>query len=206
MTSDLKRLTWFWLIGLALSGYAPYDRPTWFLEVLPALIALPILWSTRERFRFSSLAYALITIHGLILMLGAAYTYSRVPLGNWVKDWFELSRNPYDKLGHFAQGFVPAFVARELLIRWFNQRRGWLLDFLVVCICLAISAVYELLEWATALILGQGADDFMGTQGDPFDTQSDMFLALIGATLAVWLFARWHDRSIRAVEMGGAGR
>jgi len=206
MNSDLKRLTWFWLIGLVVSGYAPYDRPTWFLEVLPALIAWPLLYKTRDRFTFSSLAYTLILIHGLILMLGAAYTYSRVPLGNWVKDWFDLSRNPYDKLGHFAQGFVPAIVARELLIRWFNQRRGWLLDFLVVCICLAISAVYELLEWATALILGQGADDFLGTQGDPFDTQSDMFLALIGATLAVGLLARWHDRAMRRVEMGGAGR
>jgi putative membrane protein len=206
MNSDLKRLTLFWLVGLVLSGYAPYDRPTWFLEVLPALIALPILWYTRERFTFSSLAYGLILIHGLILMLGAAYTYSRVPMGNWVKEWFELSRNPYDKLGHFAQGFVPAIVARELLIRFFSQRRDWLLDFQVVCICLAISAVYELLEWATALALGQGADDFMGTQGDPFDTQSDMFLALIGALLAVWCLRGWHDRSMRRVEMGGAGR
>lgn len=203
MNRDLKRLTLFWLVGLIVSGYAPYDRPTWFLEVLPALIAWPLLWMSRDRFPFSSLAYGLILIHGLILMLGSAYTYSRVPMGNWVKEWFELSRNPYDKLGHFAQGFVPAIVARELLIRFFHQRRDWLLDFQVVCICLAISAVYELLEWATALALGQGADDFMGTQGDPFDTQSDMFLALIGALVAVACFSAWHDRSMRRLELRG---
>lgn len=206
MNSDLKRLTWFWLIGLVLSGYAPYDRPTWFLEVLPALIAWPLLYKTHDRFPFSSLAYGLILIHGLILMLGSAYTYSRVPMGNWVKDWFELSRNPYDKLGHFAQGFVPAIVARELLIRFFHQRRDWLLKLIIVSICLAISSIYELLEWATALALGQGADDFMGTQGDPFDTQADMFWALIGALAALAFLSGWHDRSMRRVEMGGAGR
>jgi putative membrane protein len=203
MNSDLKRLTWFWLIGLVLSGFAPHDRPTWFLEVLPALIALPVLWMSREHFRFSSLAYCLILIHGLILMLGAAYTYARVPAGNWVKEWFDLSRNPYDKLGHFAQGFVPAIVARELLIRHFHQRRGALLNFLVVCICLAISAVYELLEWATGLALGQGANDFMGTQGDPFDTQSDMFMALVGALTALCLISGWHERSMRRLQLRG---
>ena len=202
MTRDLNRLTLFWLAGLVISGVAPYDRLTWLLEVFPAIIALPILWATRERFPFSSLAYGLILIHGLILMLGAAYTYARVPAGFWVQEWFGLSRNPYDKLGHFVQGLVPAIVARELLIRQFQFRRDWLTDFLVVCVALAISAAYELLEWAVALAAGQAADDFMGMQGDQFDTQSDMFLALLGAVLAVTAMARWHDRSMQGRAMG----
>lgn len=197
MKSDLNRLTLFWLAGLAISGFAPYDRLTWLMEVLPAIIALPILWATRERLPFSSLAYGLILIHGLILMLGAAYTYARVPPGDWMREWFDLSRNPYDKLGHFVQGFVPAIVAREILIRQFQFRRDRLTAFLVVCIALAISAAYELIEWAAALALGQGADDFMGMQGDPFDTQSDMFIALVGALLAVTVMAAWHDRSMQ---------
>lgn len=201
MTSDLNRLTLFWIAGLVLSGFAPYDRATWLMEVLPAIIALPILWMTRDRFPFSSLAYGLILIHGLILMLGAAYTYARVPAGHLVQEWFGLSRNPYDKLGHFVQGFVPAIVARELLLRHFNFRRDRLTAFLVVCVALAISAAYELIEWAAALALGQGADDFMGMQGDPFDTQSDMFTALIGALMALAI-SPWHDRSMQGRAMG----
>ncbi len=199
MTSTHRELwivTAAWALGLVLSGWSPHDRFTWFAEVVPALIALPILWATAKPFPFSRLAYRLILLHGLILMLGAAYTYARVPAGYWVQEWFSLSRNPYDKVGHFAQGFVPAIVARELLIRWFRQSRGWLLDFLIVSICLAISAFYELIEWWTALAVGQGATAFLGTQGDPWDTQSDMLWALAGALLAVFLLARAHDRSM----------
>lgn len=197
MDRDLKRLTVFWLIGLIASGWAPYDRFTWLLEVLPVIIALPLLWQMRGWLPLSSLAMGLILIHGLILILGGAYTYARVPMGHWVQEWFGLSRNPYDKLGHFAQGFVPAIIAREILLRHFHLRRDSLLKFLVICICLAISAAYELLEWGVALGAGQGADDFMGMQGDPFDTQSDMFLALVGAVIAVVGLAGWHDRSMR---------
>ena len=203
MDRDLKRLTFFWLIGLVVSGWNPYDRPTWLLEVLPAIVALPLLWWLRERLPLSSLALGLILIHGLILMLGGAYTYARVPMGHWVQESFGLSRNPYDKLGHFAQGFVPAIVAREILLRHFHLRRDALLTFLVVCVCLAVSAAYELLEWGVALALGQAADDFMGMQGDPFDTQSDMFLALAGAVIAVVGLAGWHDRSMRQREQRG---
>ncbi|MBI3506085.1 MAG: DUF2238 domain-containing protein [Proteobacteria bacterium] len=168
------------------------------MEVAPALIAWPILFATRRTFRFTDLAYALIAVHGLILMLGAAYTYARVPLGFTLQEIFALSRNPYDKIGHFAQGFVPAIVARELLIRVFRLARSKLLVFLVVCICLAISASYELLEWVAALFLGLDATAFLATQGDPWDTQSDMAFALVGA-LAAQALGRWHDRQIECM-------
>ena len=192
----LLLLTVIWFAGLLASGFAPHDRLTWFMEVAPCLVALPLLWATRGRFEFTALVYVLITIHGLILMLGGAYTYAHVPLGAWVQEWFHWSRNPYDKLGHFAQGFVPAMVARELLIRKFAIPAGKLNAFLVVSICLAISAFYELVEWWSALALGQGADEFLGTQGDPWDTQSDMFFALVGAICALLFLSRWHDRAI----------
>ncbi|WP_341914929.1 DUF2238 domain-containing protein [Ferrovibrio terrae] len=192
-------LTAAWAIGLVLSGIAPYDRATWLMEVLPAIIAWPILFFTRQRFRFSDLAMALIALHGLILMLGGAYTYARTPLGFWLQDWLQLERNPYDRIGHLAQGFVPAIVARELLLRIFRLKNDKLLGFLVVCICLAISASYELVEWAAALIMGEGADEFLGTQGDQWDTQSDMFMALIGA-MAALLLSRWHDRQMARVS------
>jgi putative membrane protein len=191
-------LTALWAAGLVLSGFGPSDRLTWLMEVLPAVIAWPVLFYMRPRFRFTDLAMALITLHGLILMLGGAYTYARVPLGFWLQDWLSLERNPYDRIGHLAQGFVPAIVARELLIRVFRMDGRKLTGFLVVCICLAISAVYELIEWAAALSLGQGADEFLGTQGDQWDTQSDMFMALIGA-LAALLLSRWHDRQMQAI-------
>lgn len=192
-------LTAFWAAGLLFSGFAPYDRLTWLMEVLPALIAWPILFYLRPRFRFTDLAMALIALHGLILMLGGAYTYARVPLGFWLQDWLALERNPYDRIGHLAQGFVPAIIARELLIRVFRIGHAKLVGFLAVCICLAISAAYELIEWAAALSLGQGADEFLGTQGDEWDTQSDMFMALIGA-LAALLLAPWHDRRMQAIK------
>ena len=196
LPQGLLLLTVIWFAGLLASGFAPHDRLTWFMEVAPCLVALPLLWATRGRFEFTALVYVLITIHGLILMLGGAYTYARVPLGVWVQEWFHWSRNPYDKLGHFAQGFVPAMVARELLIRKFAIPAGKLNAFLVVSICLAISAFYELVEWWSALALGQGADEFLGTQGDPWDTQSDMFFALVGAICALLFLSRWHDRAI----------
>lgn len=193
-------LTGLWAAGLLLSSFGPSDRLTWVMEVLPAVIAWPILFYLRPRFRFTDLAMALITLHGLILMLGGAYTYARVPMGFWLQDWLSLERNPYDRIGHLAQGFIPAIVAREVLIRVFRIEGRKLLGFLIVCICLAISAVYELIEWAAALSLGGGAEEFLGTQGDEWDTQSDMFMALIGA-LAALALSRWHDRRIAAIKL-----
>lgn len=193
------QVTAIWLLALVVSGIAPYDRLTWFMEVLPALIAAPILIATRSPFPLTRLAYVLICIHGLILVLGGAYTYARVPPGLWVQEWLGLARNPYDRLGHLAQGFAPAIVARELLLRVFQIGRGRFLFFIVVCICLAISAFYELIEWWSALALGQGAQEFLGTQGDVWDTQWDMFLALIGAVLALLTLSRLHDRQLQQV-------
>jgi putative membrane protein len=187
-----------WTLGILVSGRNPYDRGTWLMEVLPCLALLPILWGTRKRFVFTPLVYRLMTLHGLILMLGGAYTYARVPLGFWMQDWFDLTRNNYDKIGHFAQGFVPAFVVRELLWRVYGLNAQRLLAVLTVSVCLAISAFYELIEWWAALALGTGADEFLGTQGYVWDTQSDMLLALIGA-LAALLLARWHDRAMQTI-------
>jgi putative membrane protein len=189
-----------WFAGLIASGMVPHDRLTWVMEVAPVLIAAPLLLATRGKFPFTTLAYVLICIHGLILMLGATYTYAMVPAGFWVQDWFALERNPYDRLGHLAQGFIPAIIAREILIRTFRLAPGGLLFFLVVCICLAFSALYEMIEWWAALALGQGAEHFLGTQGDEWDTQWDMFLALVGAVVAQLLFSRWHDREIRSLR------
>jgi putative membrane protein len=187
------------LAALVASGIAPYERGTWVLEVLPVVVALPVLALTRKRFPLSTLLYVLIAAHMLVLVLGGEYTYARVPLGFWMQEWMDLSRNPYDKIGHFMQGLVPAMVAREILLRgaYVNGRR--MAGFLSVCVAMAISAVYELIEWWAALALGQGADEFLGTQGDIWDTQSDMFLALIGATIAVLLLARWQDRQMAAL-------
>jgi putative membrane protein len=181
---------------LVASGRAPYDRATWWMEVLPVVIALPVLWLTYKRFPLTSLLYAFIFVHAAVLMLGGAYTYARVPLGFQIQELFELSRNPYDKIGHFFQGFVPALIAREILIRGQYVRGRRMMAFLVVCIALAISATYELIEWGAALAMGQGADEFLGTQGDPWDTQSDMFLALMGAITALLFFSRLHDRQL----------
>jgi putative membrane protein len=165
---------------------------------------LPLLWMTWRRFPLTTLLYACIFIHALILMLGGAYTYARVPLGFQLQELFDLSRNPYDKIGHFAQGFVPALAAREILIRGSYVRGRRMLAFLVLCVVLAVSAAYELVEWAAALALGQGADEFLGTQGDPWDTQSDMFLALIGAAAAL-LLSPLHDRQIDRLRRDGGG-
>lgn len=181
---------------LAVSGWRPYDRATWLLEVLPVMIALPVLWLTRERFPLTSLLYACIFVHAAVLMLGGAYTYARVPLGYWLQELLQLDRNPYDKIGHFMQGFVPALLAREILLRGRHVRDRRMLAFLAVCVALAVSATYEFIEWGAALVFGQGAEAFLGTQGDPWDTQSDMFFALIGAVTALAFFSPLHDRQL----------
>ncbi|HSP33675.1 MAG TPA: DUF2238 domain-containing protein [Thermoanaerobaculia bacterium] len=187
-------------IVLVWSAIRPHDYFTWLLEVFPALIAIVILTATYTRFRLTTLAYALICIHAIILMVGGHYTYAEVPLGFWMQRAFGFARNDYDRIGHFAQGFVPAIVSREILIRLgIVRRRGWLF-FLVVCVCLAISAAYELLEWRVAVGTGTKADAFLGTQGDPWDTQEDMATCLAGALVAP-LLLRWpHDRQIARVE------
>ena len=192
------------LIALAVSGWRPYDRITWLLEVAPVLIAIPILIATRGSYPLTTLLYLLIFVHALVLILGGTYTYARVPLGAWVQQAFDLARNPYDKLGHFMQGFVPAMVAREILIRGDYARGRRMVAFLCICIALAISALYELIEWWAALALGQGADEFLGTQGDQWDTQSDMFMALIGAALALILLSVVHDRQLEALKAKSA--
>ncbi len=186
------------LVVLAWSGFTPYDRTTWWLEVAPVLVALPLLAATYRSYRLTDLLYVLIAVHCVILMVGGAYTYARVPLGFDLQHWFGLSRNPYDKIGHFAQGFVPAMVAREILLRGRYLKPGRMLAFIVLCIVLAISATYELVEWGAAVALGQGADEFLGTQGDPWDTQSDMFMALLGGAAALLLLSRRHDRQLAA--------
>jgi putative membrane protein len=188
------------LIGLlALTGLHAYDPLTWWLEVAPVLIALPVLLLTYQRFPLSNLLYVLIFMHAVILMVGGMYSYARVPVGFTIQQWLSLQRNPYDKIGHFAQGFVPALVAREVLIRGHHVRGPRMLAFVVVCIALAISATYELIEWGAALCLGQSAEAFLGTQGDPWDTQSDMFFALIGAAVALVTLSRFHDRQIESL-------
>ncbi len=186
--------------ALSISGWRPYDRVTWLLEVAPVIIALPILVATRRTYPLTTLLYVLIFAHALVLILGGAYTYARVPLGGWVQQAFDLSRNPYDKLGHFMQGFVPAILAREVLIRGEYARGRRMIAFLCICIALAISALYELVEWWAALALGQGAEEFLGTQGDPWDTQSDMFCAGLGAGFALFALSAVHDRQLAALS------
>jgi putative membrane protein len=192
----LLAVTVLWLVALAWSGWHPYDRTTWWMEVAPVLIALPVLWLTAARFPLTGLALGLVAVHGLVLIVGGAYSYARVPAGFVVQDWFDLARNPYDRLGHFMQGFVPAIVLRELLIRLGGIAPGKLLTAIVLACCLAVSASYELIEFAAAMLLGQGADEFLGTQGDVWDTQWDMLMCLIGAAVALAGLSRVHDRQI----------
>lgn len=182
--------------ALVLSGIRPHDRLTWLLEVAPVLVGVPILAATRARFPLTPLAYRLLLLHALVLILGGHYTYARVPLGFWVQDALDLARNHYDRLGHFAQGFVPAILAREILLRRSPLVPGRWLAFLVVCVCLALSALYELVEWWAAVAGGESADAFLGTQGDVWDTQWDMFLAAIGAVCALLLLGSAHDRAL----------
>ncbi|MBN2382342.1 DUF2238 domain-containing protein [bacterium] len=183
---------------LIWSGIQPHDRFTWVLEVLPALIALVVLIATYTRFRLTTLSYTLILVHSIILMVGGHYTYAEVPLFNWLRDLFDLERNNYDKVGHLAQGFIPAIIAREIFIRLkVINGRSWL-NFLVICLCLAVSAFYEFIEWWVAALTGESAEAFLGTQGYVWDTQSDMLLAGIGASLALLIFTRLHDRQLEA--------
>jgi putative membrane protein len=189
------------LLGLAaaalvISGLQPYDRTTWVLEVFPIFLGVPVLLATWRRFPLTPLVYVLLFVHALILMLGGHYTYARVPLGFWVQDLLDLGRNHYDRLGHFAQGFVPALLVREVLLRRTPLVRGGWLFVLVTSVCLAVSACYELIEWWSALFFGSAADAFLGTQGDVWDTQWDMFLALVGAVTAQLLLGRLHDRQL----------
>jgi putative membrane protein len=185
---------------LALSAWRPFDLATWAMEVAPVVIVLVLLWLTHRRFPLTPLLYALIFVHACVLILGGHYTYARVPLGDWLRDAFALARNPYDGIGHFAQGFIPAIAARELLLRHTGLVRGAWLAVVIVLACLGISALYELIEWGAAVALGQGAEEFLGTQGDVWDTQKDMALAGVGAIAALALLSSWHDRQLAALR------
>jgi len=185
------------LLVLLWSGVHPRDRYTWLLEVAPALIAFPIIALTYRSFRLTDLVYVGIALHSMILMVGGHYTYAQVPLFNWIRDEFGLARNHYDRLGHLAQGFFPALIAREILVRRKILERGGWLFFLVVCVCLAISASYELIEWAVAELSGDDAIAFLATQGDIWDTQKDMAFALLGSILAQVLLSKFHDRQLK---------
>lgn len=201
------------LVLLALTAAAllwsvirPYDLLTWLLEAGPVLIGIPILWLSYRRFPLTPLLYRLLFLHALILIIGSHYTYARVPAGLWIQELFELSRNHYDRLGHVAQGFVPAILAREILLRRAVVARGGWLTLFVISVCLAFSAFYELLEWLAALLSAEAAESFLGTQGDHWDTQWDMFLALCGAVAALLALSRAHDRALRQlVDPAGAG-
>jgi putative membrane protein len=184
------------LVVLVWSGIGPHDYFTWLLEVMPVLLAVPFLIATYRRFRLTTLVYVLIAIHAVILMVGGHYTYAEVPLFNWIRDSWHLTRNHYDRVGHFAQGFIPAMISREILLRKTPLRPGGWLNFLVVCTCMSVSVTYEFIEWWTALLTGSGATAFLGTQGDPWDTQWDMFLATVGATCSVLLLSRVQDRQL----------
>ncbi|HZF24705.1 MAG TPA: DUF2238 domain-containing protein [Steroidobacteraceae bacterium] len=191
-------------IALAISAVHPADRITWWLEVAPIFLVVPVLIFTARRFPLTHLLYVLIAVHCVILMLGGHYTYAQVPFGFWLQDLLDLSRNPYDRIGHFAQGFVPAIAAREILLRQTPLRRGGWLFFIVASICLAISACYEFIEWFSAVVGGGAADAFLGTQGDVWDTQWDMLTALIGAITAQLVVSRVHDRALVRLLGGGA--
>ena len=213
-----RRLIWFCAALAPVLGWSlvrPHDYFTWFLEVAPVLVGLPVALAMQRRFPLSTLLLVLLWWHSVVLIVGGHYTYARVPLGDWMSHWFGWARNNYDKIGHFAQGFVPAILAREILLRTSPLRpaqggplrdRGdgrpsrWL-GFLCGSVCLAFSAFYELVEWRVAVASGSAADDFLGTQGDPWDTQSDMAFALIGAVCALALLSRWHDRSLEKLRM-----
>lgn len=184
-----------WAMALLLS-MPPHDWLTWLMEVLPVLLAWPALWQLRRSMPFSRLLLCCICLHGLILILGGMFTYARVPLGDWLQQVLVLQRNPYDRIGHFMQGAVPALLAREVLLRGEHMRRSRMLGVVALCVALAISAGYELVEWAAALLLDQGAIEFLGTQGDPWDTQWDMFMALCGALFSLGVLAGLQDRQL----------
>lgn len=185
------------IVGLlVITAVKPYDRSTWLMEVAPVLIAGPVLVLTYRKFPLTMLLYLLIFLHAIVLIAGGAYTYARVPLGFWLQDVFSLGRNHYDRIGHFFQGFVPALLAREVLLRGGHVANRRMAAFLAICIAMAVSAWYELIEWAAAVLLGQGADAFLGTQGDPWDTQKDMFMCFIGSVVAILTLSREQDRQM----------
>ncbi|MGH3312500.1 MAG: DUF2238 domain-containing protein [Streptomyces sp.] len=188
--------------ALLVSGVAPYDRATWLMETFWVILGVPLAVLVWRRFPLTALLCCLLALHALVLVLGGHYTYARVPLGEWLQDGLGLARNPYDRIGHFVQGFVPAILVREILVRRSPLRGSRWLAPLVVCGCLAFSAFFELIEWWAALIGGSGADDFLATQGDVWDTQWDMFLALSGATSALLLLGKPHDRQLATLETG----
>lgn len=196
-TRTLTAVSLILLAALLASGIAPYDRLTWLLEVAPVLVALPLMWFSLRPYPLTVLLYWLICLHALVLILGGAYTYARVPLGFQLAEWLGIDRNPYDKIGHFCQGFIPVMVAREILLRGQVVNGAKMRVYILLSIVLAISAFYELIEWWVALAAGQGADEFLGTQGYQWDTQSDMLYALIGASSALVLLSRWHDRQLQ---------
>ncbi len=206
MDSRRKRPSTYDIVLLAIltavfvwSAILPHDRFTWLLEVFPVLLGVPVLVYLYPRFRFTALVTTLIAVHAVILMVGGKYTYAEVPFGFWMARTFHFTRNHYDRIGHFAQGFVPAMIAREVLIRRSPLRGSRWLPFFVVCFCLALSALYELIEFWTAIATGSASDAFLGTQGDPWDTQWDMMLALIGAIVALTFLGFWHDRQLRGM-------
>ncbi len=190
------------LLILAVSFTMTGDRMTWLLETLPVMIALPLLWATHKRYPLTSLLYGLIFLHCVVLIYGGIYTYAKTPFGFVLQDWLGTMRNPYDKIGHFVQGFVPAMMAREILLRGDHVKGPWLRSFLIICVVMFISSFYELLEWWVALLSGESAEAFLGTQGDPWDTQSDMGFALLGSICALLLLSRWHDRQLRRLPAG----
>ncbi len=195
----LKVLVFLVVLGWLASAINPHDRTTWLMEVLPVAILLPVLVFTHRLSPLSSLLYLLLAIQALGLVAGGHYTFARVPVGFWLQDWLDLSRNPYDRIGHFFQGVVPALIARELLIRKTRVSGRHLLPFVCVSMAMMLSAVYELVEWAAALALGQGAEAFLGMQADQWDTQADMFCALLGGLTAMTLLVHLHDRSMAAI-------
>ena len=198
-----RPLLWSTLVvaaALAWSRIAPFDTLTWYLEIFPIAIAFPLMYATARRHPLTPMLYWLIAFHSLILVLGAHYTYARVPLGFWFQDLLDLSRNHYDRVGHIAQGFIPAIAVREIFKRWSPVKSGLWLAFMTVATCLAISACYEFVEWWVAVAAGGAAEDFLATQGDIWDTQWDMFLAACGAILAVATLSRVHDRTIARLE------
>jgi len=188
------------LLVLAWSGIKPFDYLTWFLEVSPAMIGGAVLWVTRDSFRLTTLAYVLILIHCIILMVGGHYTYAEVPLFDWIAEVFDHERNNYDKIGHLAQGFIPAIVAREIVIRKHVFNSSAWRNFFIVCFCLGFSAFYELIEWWVALLSGESAEAFLGTQGYVWDTQSDMGWALMGAIAALILVSKLHDKQLARIS------
>lgn len=186
------------ILGEIFLGISPKaDRPTWILENLPVFILIPVIVHLQPKLKLTHLTLTVLAFHALILMLGGHYTYAKVPIGFWVRDYFDFHRNNYDRLGHLMQGFGPALGLRELLLKRTILKRGWFTNVIILSMCLAFSAFYEIIEWWSALVMGAGADDFLGTQGDPWDTQWDMFCCLIGASVAIFAVGYWQDAQMR---------